>query len=118
MMAVIGPEKVSSDQVKAWLTAHRHLIPIYGIVTTDLEGVARAVREWAPENGILLTVHEANRKRFGRCADRYRNQVIANCCGSAIAFWDARDWSTLDIIRKCVEVGKCVRIVALEGLLG
>lgn len=116
MLAIVGTRDADVEKVKHWLNKHRSLIPIQGIITSSTGNVGQAAQEWARAEGITCDVRIPLTERFGRDADGFLRQELANRCISVVAFWDGRSRGTFDMIRKATIAGKMVRVVPISIL--
>lgn len=73
------------------------------IVSGGAKGIDSAAREYAQNNGLLLTEFLPEYKLYGRAAPLKRNIQIIEYADFVLAFWDGESHGTKYVIDSCKE---------------
>ena len=83
------------------------------LISGGAVGIDSCVRQYATENGIVLTEILPNYPRYGRAAPLKRNDQIIDLADVVIAFWDGKSKGTAYVIEKCRQQGVPVEVYIL-----
>lgn len=112
-VAIIGKRNISDPE--AVYSIINETIPrnCSEVVSGGADGVDLLAERYAKEHRLYLKVFLPEYEKYGNVAPLLRNYDIVDYADMIYAFWDMDSKGTRDVIRRCLDTGKPVKIIRL-----
>jgi len=94
------------DELALWLAGRE----VTCVISGGASGADALAERWAKEMEIPIVRIEAEWHKYGKAAGPKRNQVMAELCDEATAFWDGVSRGTSDMVDRVRRLGKIANI--------
>lgn len=83
------------------------------IISGGCRGADKLGERYAHENGLKLTIYNAEWDKYGRAAGPKRNEKMANAADYIICFWDGKSRGTKSMIELANKYKKQIFIIKI-----
>lgn len=104
-IAIVGSRNLMLTNLEQYLPED-----VTEIVSGGAQGIDTCAREYARNNGMILTEFFPNYNKHGRRAPLVRNDLIIEYADVVIAFWDGKSRGTKYVIENCKKKNKRITV--------
>jgi len=108
-VAVVGSRSVKNECYEK--LCEYMPVGVSEIISGGAQGADSLAEEYAKRNQIKFTVFYPDYDTFGRMAPLERNTLIVRYSDYVLALWDGHSGGTRNVIMKCLETNKPVKVI-------